>query len=168
MTSQRLSTAVQLAELRLRDSGVRITPQRRAVIRAAIGGGKHFAAEQLWLELRRRGAKVSRATVYRTLALLRRHGILREVPLDEEQTHYELSREGDHHGHLVCLRCGRIIEFQSRSLERAIEKTCAEQGFRAASHTVRVRGLCARCAGRAGQAVGSSGRRARSRREAGQ
>ena len=134
------------AQQRLKRAGVRLTAQRRAIIAAALCADGHFDADELWYNLRRQGRNVSRATVYRTLALLMREGLLRKVPLGTDHAHYEPIRGDAHHEHLVCTKCGRVIEFVSPALERAIARACEEHGFEAAGHRVEVTGICSQCA----------------------
>ncbi len=140
-----LPLASQSPARRLRDAGLRMTSQRKAVLEAALEATDHFSAEDLWYDLRRRGRTVSRATVYRFLTHMTDAGLLRELRLAEGHAHYEPVRSGDCHYHLVCLRCGRVIEFEGPGLESALAQACAEHGFEASRCALEVGGLCAEC-----------------------
>jgi Fur family ferric uptake transcriptional regulator len=141
-------TATATAILRqLGDSGRRRTSPRRHVIAAALKRQEPFAAQQLVVELKRRG--VGRATVFRTLELLvslgalsRIHGIeggvrcMRYTPCAPS-----------HHHHLVCQACGRVEELAAKSLDQRITATARSRGFRPLGHTVEIIGLCPECRG---------------------
>ncbi len=129
----------------LRAGGHRFTPERRAVLRQAFSLHHHFEADELLERLRRRGAKTSKATVYRTLALLVEAGLLREVHLGEKHVHYEHLHHGAQHDHLICLGCGKVIEFEMSTFERMQERICRKYGFATARHYVSIRGFCADC-----------------------
>ena len=122
----------------------RVTGGRFRVFEGALQEPGHFDADGLYLKLRARGEKVSRATVYRTLDLLVEAGFLSKM-LTETQAIYELIRGRSHHDHLVCTACGGTLEVFSEALEKAQEELCAKHAFLATSHTLRVEGVCADC-----------------------
>ena len=130
----------------LRRSGLRATPQRRAVLREVLRGGEHFDAEQLYDRLRERGKKVSLATVYRTLGLLTEAGLIREVLQgDGDRARYEAVYGHPHHDHMVCVECGRVIEFCDERIEQLQRLVCRRHGFRALDHRMGIRGVCRQC-----------------------
>lgn len=122
----------------------RITSGRFRVFEGAIQEVGHFDADGLYLKLRTRDEKVSRATVYRTLDLLVEAGFLSKM-LTENQAIYEVVKGRHHHDHLVCTICGETLEVFSDALEKAQDDLCREHGFLPVSHSLRVEGLCARC-----------------------
>jgi Fur family ferric uptake transcriptional regulator len=128
----------------LRERGSPSTSQRRRILEAIQAGPPHFGAEELSARLSKAGARVSRATLYRTLGSLEAAGVVRRVELDADHAHYELA-EGEHHEHLVCESCGRIIEFSDAAVEKRLAAVLREHGFRARRHLVQVFGTCARC-----------------------
>lgn len=136
---------------RLHAAGLKYTPQRREVFDEIVRMAGHFSAEDLVARFRsRRGKKagtpvISRATVYRTLALLVQCGLVREVLFTENHTHYESAYSRQHHEHMVCTKCGRAIEFDDSDLERALHKAARAAGFSPVSHKLEVYGLCDRC-----------------------
>jgi Fur family ferric uptake transcriptional regulator len=130
---------------------LRATEPRRLIAQAIAQSPGHFDAETLRLRLRGQGRRFSRATIYRTLALLQSCGILRRVQLVEGTLHYELSRPNDPHHHLVCRRCGRTVEVEGPTVERWADKVAAEHGYAEVSHTVEIFGTCSSCL--AGQPV---------------
>lgn len=134
----------------LEERGLKVTPQRLAVLREALATEGHFEADQLHHRLRLAGHRVSKATVYRTLELLVSSGVLRQVSLGERHAHYEHALGHRHHDHLICIDCGRIIEFTSPELERMQEEICRQHHFRPLGHWMRIVGRCRRCARKKG------------------
>jgi Fur family ferric uptake transcriptional regulator len=130
----------------LSERGLNFTRGRRAILDCVFASDWHFDPKELLGKLRRGGARVSRATLYRTLALLVESGLLEEVSLGEEHRHYEHMLGHEHHDHLVCTACGRVIEFSSPAIERLQGSICREHRFRASGHRLRIFGYCARCA----------------------
>jgi Fur family ferric uptake transcriptional regulator len=136
---------VQAFERRLRDRGLRITPERRAVLREVLRESTHFGAETLYDRLRGRSERVSRATVYRTLGHLVESGIVRKYDLGDRQTLYEPCLGKEHHEHMICVVCGGILEFVHDEIERLQDETCRRHGFRPLSHTLQIHGVCGAC-----------------------
>ena len=129
----------------LRSEGLKITSERTAILEAAFSIPGHFAADDLLLRLRLSGSNISKATIYRTLALLVKSGILREVIFGEKHIHYEPAFGKDHHDHLICISCGEIIEFTESTIEHLQEKICTQHGFLPYRHKFEVTGLCKTC-----------------------
>jgi Fur family ferric uptake transcriptional regulator len=131
----------------LHAAGLRCTPQRQAVFEELVRLGGHVSAETLAERFRERsaGPAISRATVYRTLALLQQCGLVREVLFTEDHSHYEAVTSREHHEHMVCSACGRAIEFDDSDLERILAKAARAKGFSPMAHRVEVYGLCDRC-----------------------
>ena len=148
LSDERIAVAEEAFVRYLRSQQIKYTKPRRAILRAALGLPVHFDAEQLLALLHQSGERVAKATIYRTLPLLVVSGILKQVRLSENQAHYEHILEDAPHDHMVCLRCGRIIEFESRRVEQLRDQIARENDFRAVSHRFGVSGYCAPCAER--------------------
>src|SRR5512135_2522667 len=98
---------------------LRLTGPRRAIIEAVFSTKRHFTAEELLAWAQRRDKSVSRATVYRTLPLLTESGLVQEMDFGKDQKYYDPNyAEHPHHNHIICLDCGKIIEFESREIEQ--------------------------------------------------
>jgi len=111
-----------------------------------LGEGRHLSAEEAHQKLRDRGEQVSLATVYRTLRLLSSMGLLRELELAEGGRRFELAGHDQRlHHHLVCVRCGRIEEFESPAVLDAAEAAAHRHGFRLLEGVLNVRALCPAC-----------------------
>ena len=134
-----------LFESYLSRRGLRLTPERRDLFDEIFRRHEHFEADELHFRLRRAGKKISRATVYRGLELLVDAGVVGRVRVGEEGYRYERLHAGEHHDHLICDGCGRIIEFFEPKIERLQDSVCAAHGFHAISHSHQIRGLCREC-----------------------
>lgn len=128
----------------LASRALRFTSDREAVVEAVFSSHDHFGAEELYQRLRSRG--VSKATVYRTLPLLVGCGLLRQVILGEKQGYYEhVHREEEAHDHLICTRCGDIIEFQHPCVEKVREAVRRRYGFEPERVVLEISGVCREC-----------------------
>lgn len=128
-----------------RDRGLKYTGERRDIVRAAMQMEEHFEAEQLLLIMRQSAKRVGKATVYRTLKLLVECGIVKEVHFSNKQVHYEHTYGQDPHDHMVCRRCGRIIEFSAADVVKLRTVIAADHRFHALSHRFQILGLCETC-----------------------
>lgn len=129
------------------ERGIRMTGQRRAILSVIETASKHLDASQILRKARKLDASVDRSTVYRTLRLLKRHGMIDELDLMHlnGEGHYYERRSGRDHVHMACLRCGRITEFVSdefEKLKRQVERDCR---FRVLISRLEIGGYCADC-----------------------
>jgi Fur family ferric uptake transcriptional regulator len=138
-----IGSAVRTFRDHLRERGLRFTAQREAVLRAALTSADHFTADRLYESFRGLDSNVSLATVYRTLAHLRDCGLVREAFHAEGGSAYEAVH--GHHDHMLCVRCGRVIEFCDEQIEELQERICRKHDFEAMDHRMGIRGLCSQC-----------------------
>lgn len=129
----------------LRSHGIKYTSARRKILDAVLDLHEHFEAEQVLYLLKERGWKVGKATVYRTLPLLVDCGILKQVRFDVKQAHYEHAFGEGPHDHMVCRRCGRIIEFASDEVVELRRRIGQRHHFHVISHRIQLSGLCWEC-----------------------
>jgi Fur family ferric uptake transcriptional regulator len=129
----------------LEQGGLKYTSERREILKAVLSTHEHFDADWLFVEMRKLGAKASKATVYRSLALLCEVGILREVFHGPHGAYYEHVYGHEHHEHMICLACGKVIEFISRKLEELQEDACRAMDFQPVRHHLQVFGYCGDC-----------------------
>ena len=118
------------AELNAR--GWRLTPQREKILHVFqnLPRGNHLSAEELFELLEQRGESISLSTIYRSVKLMSRMGIVRELELAEGHKHYELNHpHPNHHHHMVCIQCNRTIEFKNDSILKHSLKQCETEGF---------------------------------------
>ncbi|MCB9877115.1 MAG: transcriptional repressor [Planctomycetes bacterium] len=129
----------------LRRNGFRWTNQRALIVRAAMSSHEHYTAEELLELCRREDPKVSRATVYRTLAVLEREGFVEGLDAGDGGRRFEHVLGHEHHDHMVCLACGKILEFRDDELERRQELAAKRLGFAIERHSLRLYGKCKDC-----------------------
>jgi Fe2+ or Zn2+ uptake regulation protein len=122
--------------------GLRNTTQR-ALILDIIGQG-HFDADEIYIRARQENPRISLSTVYRTLQKLKKLGAIDEHHFDDAHHHYELKSSEEHH-HLVCLNCGKIIEFEYPFSTYIKRNVAAAKGFQITSTEVEVSGYCSDC-----------------------
>jgi Fe2+ or Zn2+ uptake regulation protein len=131
----------------LAERGIRMTNQRRAILTVIETARKHLDASQILRKAQKMDASVDRATVYRTLSLLKRQGLIDELDLMHlnGEGHYYERKLGRDHIHMACLRCGRITEFMSErfdSLKNELEQECR---FHIVVTRLEVGGYCSVC-----------------------
>jgi len=125
---------------------IRNTYPRREMIKSISSlNTRHFSVEDILKGIKQKNSNVSRATIYRTVKLFSQKGLLRPIELDRNFQVYELTTGSNHHDHLYCLSCGKIIEFEDQDIERLQEKTCQSKNFYPLRHTLKIVGLCKEC-----------------------
>jgi Fur family ferric uptake transcriptional regulator len=129
----------------LRSRGSRVTQERLALFEEIFAQHKHIDAEELLAAMKNRGLKISRATVYRNLDLMVDCGLVRKQRLGRDRFLYEHVHGGQHHDHLVCTGCGRVVEFVSPGIVALQAEICRAHGFQPSRHTLQISGLCNQC-----------------------
>ncbi|PYQ61763.1 MAG: transcriptional repressor [Acidobacteria bacterium] len=125
--------------------GLKITNERTALVREIFSTHYHFDADELLFKMKEKSVKISRATIYRTLELLVRSGLVRRVHLGEDHYHYEYVSGNSHHDHLICTTCGSVIEFHDPSLEARQLEICERKKFTPTFHNLQILGICDAC-----------------------
>jgi Fur family transcriptional regulator, ferric uptake regulator len=132
----------------LNEKGWRLTPQREVILQVFqnLPEGKHLSAEDLYNMLQAENQGISLSTIYRTLKLMSRMGILRELELAEGHKHYELNQPYPyHHHHLICVRCNKTIEFKSDSILKVGTKTAQKEGYHLLDCQLTIHAVCPTC-----------------------
>ena len=138
-------SALRRFEEFLRGKDLRVTQQRREVLLLAWSTHEHFTAEQMYSWARQRGGQASRATVYRTLSLLVEGGFLAALERGQGQILYEHILGHQHHDHMICRGCERVLEFRSEEIERLQEEIAEQNNFQLVHHVLRLEGYCPKC-----------------------
>jgi Fur family ferric uptake transcriptional regulator len=131
----------------LHSQGMRLTGQRKLILQVLEDAGGHLDAESVFERARKRDERVSLATVYRTLELLKKMGLV-----DQHYTSREHLREvyepvgANEHYHFSCIKCGRVIEFQSPMIDRARRQLAQKLGIKVLHACACFEGYCASCA----------------------
>lgn len=128
----------------LRAAGRRVTAPRLLLVELIAAQEHHVDAHELHRLAQARDPRLSLATVYRTLALLRELGLVDELHLGEEHHHYEI-RPADTHHHLVCAVCGRVIEFVTPLADALRAAVAQEHDFEITEARLDLVGTCASC-----------------------
>lgn len=139
----------------LREHNLPVTGQRELVAEVLFGSGGHLSADDIERKLKERGAHVGKATVYRTLELLAQSGMITPRDFGEGFRRYERAPGRRHHEHLICMRCGKVVEFVNERLERMKALIAEEYGFRHHHHRLEIFGTCPECQQRDGVAPSS-------------
>ncbi len=129
---------------RLKATGRRMTVQRRAVMDSLSKLGCAQDAMDIYLHARRAYPQLGLVTVYRTLEALVERGLVYPLYFGDGRTRYELTEEGRHHHHLVCVTCG-TVETLEECLLKPVEGKRLGRGFEVTSHRLELFGYCQRC-----------------------
>ncbi len=129
----------------LAGQGLKLTNERAALVREIFSIHYHFEADELLFKMKEKKLKISRATIYRTLELLVKSGMVRRVHLGEDHYHYEYISANSHHDHLICTTCGSVIEFHDPILEERQREICERKKFTPTFHNLQILGVCDSC-----------------------
>ncbi|NPA41864.1 MAG: transcriptional repressor [Aquificae bacterium] len=130
----------------LKRKNMKVTQSRLNLIDLIAKYGKHFEVEELVNWIATQGDRsVSRSTIYRTIKLLQEFGVIKEVIKQNNRTIYEFVAGKAHHDHLVCMECGKIIEFVNEDIEKLQDEVCKEYDFQPTHHRLEIFGVCSEC-----------------------
>src|SRR5256886_12501380 len=146
----------------IQKQGLKRTAQRDLILDVFLNTEAHVSGEDLYQLVREKDPTVGQTTVYRTLKLLTDAGLAREVRFGDGRAHYEHNYKHQHHDHMICAECGKVIEFFSAELEAIQDAMAAKHRFEITQHLLRIIGICADCRRankeRSRQAVGEQAR----------
>ena len=141
----------------LKQKGLKFTRQRDEIVRVFMASSSHVSVDEVYQQVRRRNPRIGYATVYRTLKLMAESGWASSRQFGDRTSRFEHRAEGEHHDHLICLACGKIVEFESERIEALQSRIAHQEGFRIFDHKLELYGQCAACAAQEGGA-GRKGR----------
>jgi Fur family ferric uptake transcriptional regulator len=145
-THANLNAFLHLFRRYLRDQGLPVTQQREAVAEIVFGSAEHQSVEDIELRLRERGERIGKATIYRTLEMLVKSGLVAEHDFGEGFKRYEhLFGQPPVREHLVCTECGRVGAIHSSELMKLHQEVAARHGFLPARYRLTIYGLCKDC-----------------------
>lgn len=128
----------------LNTAGLRSTSQRALILDIIHRGRGHLDADEVYRRARKKKPRLSLSTVYRNLLTLKELGLIEEVHFDEGHHHYEIKPSIEHH-HLVCLGCGKVVEFECPVSQKMKEDISREKDFKVITAEVRMTGYCPTC-----------------------
>lgn len=129
----------------LKSCGLRLTQKRLDILNQVFDYPGHFQTEDLLVQMRRNGYLVSRPTIYRTLPLLVKSGLLTEFIDAQKNTRYESIHSLQEHAHLICLRCNQIVEFKEPRIDALQKSVCEAHQFKPVRFRNEIIGHCAEC-----------------------
>jgi Fur family ferric uptake transcriptional regulator len=121
-----------------------LTNQRRLLLELLRDAGSHIDAKELYRQAINRDSSISLATIYRSLILFKRLGLVEERRLSESRRYYEIRQTAEHQ-HLICRQCGKVIEFQSPVLEKVVKSILHDNGFNISQASLYLEGNCDGC-----------------------
>ncbi len=142
-----MNTERNTFRLFLKQKGLKLTPEREQILVEVFSIHRHFDADKLFEILRSQGSNISLATIYRTLPLLVACGLIRETISNQGKSSYEHIFGHEHHDHLVCLNCGRIIEFNESAVSQIKDSVCKRYNFKSVEYKLGIKGYCKNCTG---------------------
>ena len=125
--------------------GLKFTKERQKILDEVFAFHGHFAPEELLKSMRSKRIQVSKASLYRTLPLLLESGLIEQVERNDKHAHYEHTFGHEHHDHLICMKCGKVIEVFSPRLEAIQNELCRSNEFEGMKHTLEIKGYCRNC-----------------------
>ena len=118
------------------------TKQRKLIVSQFLMMKTHVDAEELYESVRKEGHNIGLATIYRTLNLLKDAGLVEQSSFADGRAVFEVLKPGDHHDHLICVDCGKVVEFENEDIEDLQRKVAKEKGFDLTSHRLDLYGRC--------------------------
>ncbi len=140
-----MKKAKEIFEKYISDKKLKFTSQRNLILDIFLKEEGHISAEDLYKKVSQKYPSIGLATVYRTLKLLSECGLAHERQFGDGQTRYEHSYEHIHHDHLICTRCGKIIEFENSDIEKLQSDVAKRNKFKIYAHKLELYGLCHEC-----------------------
>ena len=129
----------------LRKAGLKVTLPRMKILEILESSGqRHMSAEDMYKALLDSGEEIGLATVYRVLTQFEDAGLVTRHHFEGGHSMFELN-EGDHHDHILCVKCGRVDEFVDETIERRQEQIAKETGYEMTDHSLYIYGICPKC-----------------------
>jgi Fur family ferric uptake transcriptional regulator len=134
-----------LFKTRISKEGLNATRQREEILNIFLNSTGHKSLAQIYAQVVKTDPKIGYTTVYRTLKLLTRLGLATQRKFADKETRYEPASEGNHHDHLICLDCGKIVEFENQTLEALQDEIAQRHRFKISHHRLELYGRCGEC-----------------------
>lgn len=133
----------------LKESSLKFTKQRELVLKILYENDGHFTPEDIYNLIKSKypDINIGIATIYRTLTLLEESGIVNSISFGSKGKKYEIGLKA-HHDHLICIECGRLIEFQDETIEELQEEIAKKFNFKMTDHIMNITGICEACQAR--------------------
>ncbi len=143
--SPRVFQKKQLLKKCMEERGLKSTSQRDDIADIFFKTNTHISLDELLKKVKRKNPKIGYATVYRTMRLLADCGLALERKFGDGQTRYEHIPDDSHHDHLICIKCGKILEFKNEKIEELQNEIAKKMGFTVTNHKMELYGHCSNC-----------------------
>ncbi len=132
-------------ETLLKNRDLKFTYERKTIFEEVCHLKSHFDADSLYERFKKKGLRISRDTVYRTMPLLLESGVVQKSVGRGHRDFYEHTSGKGHHDHIVCMRCDKVIEFHCEEIEKLQDQICSDYHFQLVFHDHRLFGVCREC-----------------------
>ena len=141
------NTALEDLKIVLKDKGMKYTEQRAIILQILINLDEHLNAEEVHAIIKKKYPKqnIGIATIYRTLNFLEEVELISSISFGKDGKKYESNNKKQHHDHIICTSCGKIVEFLDDEIEKRQEDVALKNGFKITDHTMQIYGICDSC-----------------------
>lgn len=129
----------------IKTRGLKYTPEREEILREILSSREHFDVEEIYLRLKEKGQKISKASVYRTIPILIEAGLIQEVYRQGGRSYYEVTLEKRPHLHFICIKCNKVDEVGGEDLLRVINREKEKKNFFPLTYHLEIFGVCREC-----------------------
>ena len=129
----------------LNQKNLKWSQQREVILALFLSTNKHVTTEELYQLARAKFPRIGYTTVHRTLKLLSECGLASERHFSDRYTRFESTQKDQHHDHLICIDCGKIVEFECEKIEKMQENIARQKGFKITHHRLELYGMCRNC-----------------------
>ncbi|MBA3013718.1 MAG: transcriptional repressor [Proteobacteria bacterium] len=129
----------------LSKQNLRLTGQRQLIVNAFLKHKGHISSEELYRKVQKTSPDIGFTTVYRTLKLLSEAGLATSKNFGNGYARFESTNQQEHHDHLICTKCGKIVEFVNDQIETLQNGIAQRHGFMVTDHTLDIYGICQDC-----------------------
>ena len=136
---------IEILDNFIKSKGLRYTPQREKILSIFLATEAHVTVDELYRRVRKKFSDIGYTTVYRTMRILIESGLCREIDIGDGFSRYEHNYNHQHHDHLVCTKCGRLIEVVNSRIEKMQEQMARRYAFVPMQHRLDIFGICKDC-----------------------
>jgi len=131
----------------LQENGMKYTEQRAIILELLLTINKHLSADQLFDTIKKKYPEhnIGIATIYRTLNFLEEVNLISSISFGKDGKRYEKNDKNQHHDHIICTSCGKIVEFLDLAIEQKQQEIAKSNGFKITDHTMQIFGICKEC-----------------------
>jgi Fur family ferric uptake transcriptional regulator len=132
-------------KIKLKEQGYKLTPQRKAVLKLIVRSRERLSPAEIYEKVRKYYPGIGLVTIYRTLEIFIKLGVICEVKPEGSSRSYLIRRESEHHHHLVCSGCGAVVDFTTYALRELEQRLSQNTGFKIEDHLLEFVGRCPNC-----------------------